>query len=128
MLQKSIFCTVAAIALNSSLCFAQNSWTEVDCGGLNETLQASRALASGTKKLTYAELFVLILGDKAAFGGPEGWPKNRPMPSNRYIDAQVKSVTPLQVPETSAAYLVVITSKNHVPETRVVCTFTDMHD
>lgn len=125
MIRKILMTTAVASPLfASSVCFAGNAWTQLDCGGLNETLQASEPLAAGTTKLTEAEFLTFILGNKATYG----WPKGRPMSSNRYVGADVKSVTPLQIPDAAAAYLIVFTSKNHYPDTQVVCTFTDVRE
>jgi hypothetical protein len=113
----------SAVALGCSPSFAAVRYTQVNCGGLNEAIQVTRSYAAGTASLSYAELLTMILGDKAAYG----WPEGRPMPTNRYIGADIKSVEAVTLPAPfSAGYLVTITSKNHVPETRVLCSFEEM--
>lgn len=122
---KKVSLLVAALVLSApTFAHAEISWTQVDCGAINETLQISRSYAVGTRSLNYAEFITLILSNKAAYDLPKG----RPMPSNLWIDADIQSVDPITIPGSDSAFLVTITSKNHVPETRVVCTFADRHE
>lgn len=112
----------ALVLLGSDKAAASFSWTQVDCGGLNEILQSSEPHKAGTRRLNYAQFVTLILQGRATVG----WSPTRPMPSNLYVDPQVQSVEPISVPGTNAAYLIVIETKNHYPSTKVICTFTDM--
>ena len=102
---------------------ADTNWTNVDCGGINESLQSSTVLEAGQISLGDANLLVLILGNKAVYG----WQNSRPMPTNLYVGAHIKSVENLNPPKgITASYFVVINSKNHSPDTQVLCNFTNM--